>query len=82
MNSNIYNVLSQRFHILSCYDQHGIMLFYDINGSLTQIKIITNSCIEFDAFPSSLINSNVSMEWKQRKSKELGHAPWLVTLRG
>jgi hypothetical protein len=32
--------------------------------------------------PNSLIDSNVSLRWKQWKSKELGHAPWLVTLWG
>jgi hypothetical protein len=28
-----------------------------------------------DALPSSLIDSNVSLRWKQRKSKELGYIP-------
>jgi hypothetical protein len=28
------------------------------------------------------IDSNVSIRWKQRKSKELGHVPWLVALQG
>jgi hypothetical protein len=28
-----------------------------------------------DALPSSLIDSNASLKWKQRKSKESGHAP-------
>jgi hypothetical protein len=36
----------------------------------------------FDALSSSLIDSNVNMKWKQWKSKELGHAPWLVALWG
>jgi hypothetical protein len=36
LNSKIYNVLSQKFHILSCYDEHGIMVFYDDNVSLTK----------------------------------------------
>jgi hypothetical protein len=35
-----------------------------------------------DELPSSLINSNVNMRWKQRKNKELGHAPWLAALWG
>jgi hypothetical protein len=35
-----------------------------------------------DALPSSLIDSNENLKWKQRKSKKLGHAPWLVTLWG
>jgi hypothetical protein len=33
-------------------------------------KNIPNSL--FDAFPNSLIDSNVSLKWKQRKSKKLG----------
>jgi len=30
----------------------------------------------------SLLDSNVSMWWKHRKSKKLGHAPWLAALWG
>jgi hypothetical protein len=33
-----------------------------------------------NAFPNSLIDSNVSLKWKQRTSKELGYTPSLVTL--
>jgi hypothetical protein len=33
-----------------------------------------------DVLPSSLINSNVNLRWKHRKSKDLKHAPWLTTL--
>jgi hypothetical protein len=47
MNSNIYNILSQKVIILSCYDQHGIMLLYDNNVSLTQLTTIMNSSAEF-----------------------------------
>jgi hypothetical protein len=32
--------------------------------------------------PSSWIDFNVSLKWKHRKSKELGHTPWLVALSG
>jgi hypothetical protein len=35
-----------------------------------------------DAFPNSLMDSNVSLNRKQRKSKESGHAPWFVALWG
>jgi hypothetical protein len=35
-----------------------------------------------NTLPSSLIDSNVNIKWKQRKSKELGHVPWFVTLWG
>jgi hypothetical protein len=31
--------------------------------------------IDSKAFPSSLINPNASMEWKQRKSKGSWHVP-------
>jgi hypothetical protein len=27
----------------------------------------------YDVLPSSLIDSNVSLKWKQQKDKELGH---------
>jgi len=45
--------------------------------SLLQGMGICNKC---DALPSSLIDSNVSLKWKQQKGKELGHAPWLAPL--
>jgi hypothetical protein len=35
-----------------------------------------------DTLPSSLLDSNVSLKWKHRKNKELGHALWLVALWG
>jgi hypothetical protein len=47
LNSKIYNVLSQKFHILSCYDEHGTMVLYDDNVSLIEITTITNSSVEF-----------------------------------
>jgi hypothetical protein len=37
-------------------------------------------CTNIDALPNSLMDSNVSLNWKQQKNKELGHAPWLATL--
>jgi hypothetical protein len=37
---------------------------------------------EYDAPPSSLIDSNVGLKWKQQKSKELEHTPWLVAFWG
>jgi len=36
----------------------------------------------FDALPSSFMDSNVSLNWKYRKSKESGHASWLTALWG
>jgi len=47
LNSKFYNVLSQKFHILSCYDEHGTMVLYDDNVSLTKITTITNYGVEF-----------------------------------
>ncbi len=47
LNSEIYYVLSQKFHILSCYDEHGTVVLYDDNVSLTKITTITNSSAEF-----------------------------------
>jgi hypothetical protein len=35
--------LSQKFHVLSCYDEHGTMALYDGNVSFTNNTIITNS---------------------------------------
>jgi len=36
----------------------------------------------FDVLPSSLIDSNVNLRWKQQKNKESGHPPWLAALQG
>jgi hypothetical protein len=36
----------------------------------------------YDVLPSSLIDSNMSLKWKQQKNKELGHTPSLTTLWG
>jgi hypothetical protein len=33
-----------------------------------------------DVLPTSFIDSNVKLRWKQWKSKELRHTPWLVAL--
>jgi hypothetical protein len=37
---------------------------------------------KFDALPSSWIDANVNLKWKQRKNQELGHAPWFIALSG
>jgi hypothetical protein len=49
-----------------------------MHESMKQTKIY----MLVDAIPSSLIHSNVNLRWKQWKSKELGHVPWLATLGG
>jgi hypothetical protein len=46
---------------------------------LTKYLLGWNMC---DGLPSSWIDSNVSLKWKQRKSQKLGHAPWFVALWG
>jgi hypothetical protein len=35
-----------------------------------------------DTLPGSLVDSIESLKWKQRKSKESRHIPWLVALWG
>ncbi len=56
LNSKIYNALSQKFHILSCYDEHGTMvLYYDDNVSLTKSTTITNYDVKFI---TTLFNDN------------------------
>jgi hypothetical protein len=32
--------------------------------------------------PSSLIDSTMSLRWKQHKVKELGYVPWFAALQG
>jgi hypothetical protein len=48
--------------------------FFYKNLTFNQIWLIL-WMMDSDALPSSLIDSNVSMKWKQRKSKESRHAP-------
>jgi hypothetical protein len=38
--------------------------------------------IDDNALPNFLINSSVSLKWKQQKNKELKHVPWFTTLWG
>jgi hypothetical protein len=46
-NHEKYNVISQKFNILSCYDQHGTIMFYDNIMVLSQTTSTTNSGVEF-----------------------------------
>jgi hypothetical protein len=39
--------LSQKFHGLSCYDEHGAILLYDENVSLTKNTTIIDFSVEF-----------------------------------
>jgi hypothetical protein len=55
VNSKIYNVLSQKIHILSCYDEHGIMILYDDNVSLTNNTTMTHLRVQFI---TTLFNNN------------------------
>jgi hypothetical protein len=44
-----------------------------LNGVYCDDAIFIASCINDDALPSSLIDSNVSLRWKQWKDNELEH---------
>jgi hypothetical protein len=46
-NHKTYNVISQKFNILSCYDQHGTIMFYDNIMVLSQTTSTTNSSVQF-----------------------------------
>jgi hypothetical protein len=46
LNLEIYNVLSQKFHVLSYYDEHGTMVLYDGIVSLIENTTITSSSVE------------------------------------
>jgi hypothetical protein len=46
-NQETYNVISQKFNSLSCYDQHGTMMFYDNTMFLSQTTSTTNLGVEF-----------------------------------
>ncbi len=54
MNSKVYNVLSQKFHVWY-YDEHNTMIFCGDNMSLTKNATITNSSVEFI---TTLFNDN------------------------
>jgi hypothetical protein len=51
--------------------KYSITLQIDITYILDLIFSVINKYI--DVLPSSLIDSNVSLKWKQRKSKESKH---------
>jgi hypothetical protein len=59
LNKKNYNALSQKFHILSYYDEHGTMVLYDYSVSLTQNTTITNSGVKFTP---TFFNDNI---WKR-----------------
>jgi hypothetical protein len=46
-NQKKYNVISQKFNILSCYGPHGTMMFYDNTMFLSQKISTTNSNAKF-----------------------------------
>jgi hypothetical protein len=46
-NQEAYNVISFFFYILSCYDQHGTIMFYDNIMVLSQTTSTTNLGVEF-----------------------------------
>jgi hypothetical protein len=55
INSKIYNCLSQKFQILSCYDEHGTIILYDDNVSLIHNTTMTHSKVEFN---TAFFNNN------------------------
>lgn len=46
-NQEIYNLLSNKFHILCCFNEHGTMIIYDKIMLLSQNTTITNFGTKF-----------------------------------
>jgi hypothetical protein len=46
-NNKLYLAISKKFNIISCYDEHGIMILYDEMVTLTQTNLLTNVGVEF-----------------------------------
>jgi hypothetical protein len=64
------------------HDQTSLYIAPSIGNLRVMIQLLMNHYIISDALPCSLVDSIESLKWKQWKSKELGHAPWLTTLWG
>jgi hypothetical protein len=47
MNQQIDNALSNKFNILSCYDEHGTMIFYELLLLLSLSFVTRNQHVEF-----------------------------------
>ncbi len=45
MYKEIHNVISNKFNILFCYNEHGIMIFYDETICLLDTTSITNNLL-------------------------------------
>ncbi len=79
-NTISFIALSQNFHPLCLFkDKHLEELnfqHYSMNNLDKSLKVFH---VNWRA-PNSLRDSNVSPNWKQRKSKESGHVPWLAAL--
>jgi hypothetical protein len=70
-------------HICSLSPAHSLSACNCIDS--TKRIFISRSFLRIyvsDVLPSSLIDSNVSLRWKQRKSKKLGCTPSLATFWG
>jgi hypothetical protein len=52
--------INSKFQILSCYNEHGTMIRYDDNLSLTDNTTITHSRVEFI---TALFNNNTHDAW-------------------
>jgi hypothetical protein len=59
-----------------CSPQNYVLYNSKLCVSMCSSKqVSTSTTFYIDAFPSFLIDSNVSQNWKQRKSNELRHDP-------
>ncbi len=56
--------------------------FQGLSFEANKCGALKDSKKECDALPSSLMDSYMSLNRKQRKNKELGHIPWLIALWG
>jgi hypothetical protein len=69
--------LKQKKVILS-----GILKIMQLKDNVKYIYVSGITKLVHDAPPSSLMDSNMSSNGKQRKNKESGHTPWLATFLG
>jgi hypothetical protein len=46
-HQEIYNIILNKFKILSCYDQHGTMILYDTNMFFSHTLSKTHSSVKF-----------------------------------
>jgi hypothetical protein len=61
---------------------HGLHPKCNIQGVHKVVNPTTKDQTTCDTFSTSLIDSNVSLRWKQWNNEELGHTFWLAALWG